>query len=144
MWGSSLAHNGLTGCGRENFLAVHQLEHALSGEFDSVAHGAGLAVLFPAWAKFVYKEKPSRFAQFARRVFDVVDDNDLIAAEKGIEKMSEFFKEIGMPTSLREFGIEKDKLDRLADLCSYGKTRTVKTYITLDYQKMKEIFELCY
>ena len=144
MWGSSLSHNGLTGCGRENFLAVHQLEHAVSGEYDNVAHGAGLAVLFPAWAKYTYKENPERFAQFARRVFDVVDDNDITAAEKGIEKMSEYFKEIGMPTTLREFGIEREKIDRLAQLCSFNKTRTVKTYIPLDYEKMKEIFNLCY
>jgi len=144
MWGSSLSHNGLTACGRENFLAVHQLEHAVSGEYDNVAHGAGLAVLFPAWAKYCYKENPQRFAQFARRVFDVVEDDDIIAAEKGIEKMSEYFKEIGMPSTLREFGIEKDKIDRLAELCSFNKTRTVKTYITLDYDKMKDIFNLCY
>jgi alcohol dehydrogenase YqhD (iron-dependent ADH family) len=50
MWASSLSHNDLTGCGRENALPVHQLEHALSGEYDEIAHGAGLAVLFPAWA----------------------------------------------------------------------------------------------
>jgi len=55
MWASSLSHNDLTGCGRENALAVHQLEHALSGKFDKIAHGAGLSVLFPAWARYVYK-----------------------------------------------------------------------------------------
>ena len=54
MWASSLSHNNLTGCGRINSLPVHQLEHAVSGEYDNVAHGAGLAVLFPAWAKYVY------------------------------------------------------------------------------------------
>ena len=80
MWASSLSHNGLTSCGRENALAVHQLEHALSGEFDHIAHGAGLAVLFPAWERYVYKENIQRFSQFARRVWDVTEENDEKAA----------------------------------------------------------------
>jgi alcohol dehydrogenase YqhD (iron-dependent ADH family) len=60
MWASSISHNDLTGCGRENALCVHQIEHGLSGEFDHIAHGAGLAVLFPAWARFIYKQKAVR------------------------------------------------------------------------------------
>lgn len=143
MWASSLSHNGLTGCGRENYLAVHQLEHALSGEYDHVAHGAGLAVLFPAWAKYVYKTNVKRFAQFARRVWDIVESDDEKAAIKGIEAMSNYFKSIGMPTTLREFNIP-NVAERLADLCTYQKTRTVKSYITLDYKVIKEIFESCY
>ena len=143
MWASSLSHNGLTGCGRENYLAVHQLEHALSGEYDHVAHGAGLAVLFPAWAKYVYKTNVKRFAQFARRVWDIVESDDEKAAIKGIEAMSNYFKSIGMPTTLKEFNIP-NVAERLADLCTYQKTRTVKSYITLDYKVIKEIFESCY
>ena len=70
MWASSLSHNDLTGCGRQNALPVHQLEHALSGEYDQIAHGVGLAVLFPTWAKYIYKHNVPRFARFARRVWD--------------------------------------------------------------------------
>ncbi len=143
MWASSLSHNGLTGCGRENFLAVHQLEHALSGEFDKVAHGAGLAVLFPAWAKYVYKHNTSRFAQFARRVWDIVEEDDSKASLMGIEAMAEYFKSIGMPSTLREFDIPNVP-DRLAELCTFNKTRVIKNYIPLDYQVIKEIFESCY
>lgn len=143
MWASSLSHNGLTGCGRENYLAVHQLEHALSGEYDHVAHGAGLAVLFPAWAKYVYKTNVKRFAQFARRVWDIVESDDEKAAIMGIEAMSNYFKSIGMPTTLKEFNIP-NVAERLADLCTYQKTRTVKSYITLDYKVIKEIFESCF
>lgn len=143
MWASSLSHNNLTGCGRENALAVHQLEHALSGEFDHVAHGAGLAVLFPAWARFVMDANIPRFAQFARRVWDICEEDDRKAAELGITAMADFFKEIGMPSTLREFGIE-DRAERLADLCSFGKTRVVKSYIPLDFDAVKEIFEKCY
>lgn len=144
MWASSLSHNNLTGCGRENYLAVHQLEHAVSGEFDSVAHGAGLAVLFPAWGRYVYRKKPERFAQFARRIWEVDEADDIRAALSGIEKMEEFFGFIGMPLKLREFGIPGDALEGLAELCTYGKKRTVKSYVELDYDVILEIFRSCY
>ena len=144
MWASSLSHNGLTGCGRENALAVHQLEHALSGEFDHIAHGAGLAVLFPAWAKYIYKHNIPRFAQFARRVWDVTESDDEKAALCGIEKMAEYFVSLEMPLKLREFDINTDSMDRLADLCTFGKQRTIKSYVELDYDRIKEIFESCY
>lgn len=144
MWASSLSHNGLTGCGRENFLAVHQLEHALSGEYDHVAHGAGLAVLFPAWAKYVYKHNVDRFAQFATNVFGVIESDPECAAVKGIERMREFFDEIGMPSKISEFGVPKERLDVLADLCTNGKTREIKSFIPLGFEQVKQIFELCY
>ena len=143
MWASSLSHNDLTGCGRGNALAVHQLEHALSGEFDSIAHGAGLAVLFPAWARYMYNKKPERFARFARNVWDVDEVDDIKAAILGIEKMEEFFKAIKMPLKLREFGIE-NCAERLAELCTFNRQRTVKSYIDLDFESIKEIFESCY
>ncbi len=144
MWASSLSHNDLTGCGRENALAVHQLEHALSGEYDYISHGAGLAVLFPAWARYVYHKNTSRFAQFARRVWDVVEEDDEKASLLGIEKMEEFFKLIQMPLNLREFDIDKNSIDKLADLCTFGKTRTIKSYIELNYDDIKNIFNSCY
>lgn len=143
MWASSLSHNDLTGCGRENGLAVHQLEHALSGEFDFIAHGAGLAVLFPAWARYVYEKNIPRFAQFARRVWAVEEDDERVTALRGIEKMEEFFKLIDMPLKLKEFGISKNS-ERLAELCTFGKTRTVKSYMELDFDNIREIFDSCY
>ena len=144
MWASSLSHNDLTGCGRENALAVHQLEHALSGEFDHIAHGAGLAVLFPAWGRYVYRHNIPRFAQFARRVWDVTEADDEKAAVLGIESMAEYFASLGMPVRLRDFGIEGDCMDKLADLCTFGKQRSVKSYVDMDYDVMKAIFESCY
>lgn len=144
MWASSLSHNGLTDCGRENYLAVHQLEHALSGEFDHIAHGAGLAVLFPAWGRYIYRHNIPRFAQFARRVWDVTEPDDETASAMGIEKMSEYFKSLNMPSSLHEFDIPSDCIDRLADLCTYGKQRQIKSFVSLDYDKVKEILRSCY
>lgn len=144
MWGSSLAHNGLTACGRENYLVVHQIEHAVSGEYDSVAHGAGLAVLFPAWGRFIYKHNVKRFAQFARNVWGVCEQDDDKAAILGIDKMQEYFIEIGMPSKLSDFDIPKESIARLADLCTYGKTRTIKSYIPLGDKEIEQILQLCY
>ncbi len=143
MWASSLSHNGLTGCGRQNALPVHQLEHALSGEYDEIAHGAGLAVLFPAWAKYIYKHNIPRFAQFARRVWDCDQADDEAAAQAGIEKMAEYFKSIGMPSRLADFGLGEDCIEKLSDLCTFGKQRTIKSYIDMDFAVVKDIFKLC-
>lgn len=143
MWASSLSHNNLTGCGRINALPVHQLEHAVSGEYDSVAHGAGLAVLFPAWAEYVYKHNIPRFAQFARNVWGVNEPDDKKAAEAGIEAMAQFFKSIGMPTKLNEFGISKDALQKLTDLCTFNGQRTIKSVIELGEKEIRDIFYLC-
>lgn len=143
MWASSLSHNNLTGCGRINSLPVHQLEHAVSGEYDNVAHGAGLAVLFPAWAKYVYTYNIPRFAQFARNVWGVNEVDDKKAAEIGIESMTEFFKTIGMPSTLRELGINLDTIDKLTDLCTFNNTRTVDSVIKLGSKEIKDIFKLC-
>ena len=74
MYKRQLSHNDLTGAGRETFAPCHQIEHELSGMYDHVAHGAGLAVIFHEWAKYVYKAAPERFAQYAKDVFDVAYD----------------------------------------------------------------------
>ena len=144
MWASSLSHNDLTGCGRENALPVHQLEHALSGEFDHIAHGAGLAVLFPAWGRYVLEKNLPRFAQFARRVWGVSEEDDRLAAQAGIEKMAEYFASLGMPQRLSDFDIPKNSLAKLTELCTFGNTRTVKSYVELNQKTIQEIFESCY
>lgn len=144
MWGSSVSHNGLTGCGRTNYLAVHQLEHALSGEYDHVAHGAGLAVLFPVWCRYVYKHNIPRFAQIARRVWDVTEADDEKAAIMGIDAMSEYFTSIGMPSKLGEFGITEDCIDKLADLCTFGGKRKINGYIELGDKEIKEVFKMAF
>lgn len=144
MWASSVSHNGLTGCGRGDFLAVHQLEHAVSGEFTAVAHGAGLAVLFPAWARICCQHNVPRFAQFARRVWDVTTENDEQAAKEGIEAMASFFRFLGMPSTLREFDIPETAIERLCELTTNGGTRVIDSVIPMDDEVVKTIFNSCY
>lgn len=145
MWASSLSHNGLTGCGTIGDWASHQLEHELGGMFD-VAHGAGLAAIWGSWARYVYKEKPERFAQFAVNVMGVT--NDFIHPEKtalaGIHAMEEFYHSISMPTSITELGVELTdaQIDLLAYKCSFKNTRTIGAFKTLDIEDMKEIYKM--
>ncbi|MDE6656421.1 MAG: iron-containing alcohol dehydrogenase, partial [Anaeroplasmataceae bacterium] len=124
LWANSLSHNGLTSCGRSFVMSVHQLEHEVSGMFDTVAHGAGLAVLWPAWAKVAY---PFAKERFERLVYEVLDISPTDSPEQdilnGIEKLKSFFKEIGMPISLKELNITEDDIQKLAYNVTFNHTR---------------------
>ena len=106
MWAGSLSHNGLTGCGiaSGDFMS-HKMEHEMGGMFD-VTHGAGLAALWPSWARYVYKDCLPRFVRFARNVMGVTaDGTDEEVALLGIDAMVDFYHSIGMPASFHELGI---------------------------------------
>lgn len=121
MWAGSLAHNGLTGCGNDGGdFASHALEHEMGGMFD-VAHGAGLAAVWGSWARYVYKDCLPRFKRYALNVMGVKEEGtDEEIARKGIEAMEDFYREIHMPTSIRELGIDPtdDQLKEMAHRCS--------------------------
>ncbi|MGD8113731.1 MAG: iron-containing alcohol dehydrogenase [Sphaerochaetaceae bacterium] len=111
----TVAHNGLVGMGREQDWACHKMEHELSAFYD-IAHGAGLAVLTPAWMEYVYKENIGMFVQFAVNVMGVQGsyrDQESIVFE-GISRLRTFFKNMGLPQSLSELGIGEDKLELMA------------------------------
>ena len=107
MWAGSLSHNGLTGCGaKERDFASHILEHELGGMFD-VTHGAGLAAIWGTWARYVYKNCLDRFVKFAINVMEVEPGaTDEETAIRGIEAMEDFYRRIGMPTSIHELGVD--------------------------------------
>lgn len=144
MWASSLSHNNLMSCGKSYYFPAHKLEHDVSGLYANVAHGAGLAVLFPAWAKFVYRHDVRKFSQFAVRVLGLQmncgkPENTALAA---IEELKDYFKEIGMPTTLAELGVMPEDYERLADLTTDGGTKTVLSYVPLTKQDLLEIYKL--
>ena len=125
MWAGSLSHNGLTGCGTGGGdWACHQLEHELGGQYD-VTHGAGLSALWGSWARYVYKENPERFAQFATNVFHIPCGLDFEkTALQGIQAMEDFFRSIQMPTSLHQLGLDLTDSqihDHAAEYERYGK-----------------------
>lgn len=143
MWANSLSHNGLTGCGRNYFMAVHQLEHEVSGMFDHVAHGAGLAVLWPAWAKYSYKAARGLFKRFAYEVMEIAPTGDLNNdIEASIDKLKSFFKSIGMPTTLRELNVHEDSFEELAMNAMFKGKRILNDIVPIDYEKALEIYKL--
>ncbi len=144
IWASSLSHNGLTGSGKVTFFPVHMMEHDVSGVFDQVAHGAGLAVLFPAWAKYIYKYDVRKFCQFANRVWGIEMNHDHPeeTALRGIETMKNYFKQIGMPTTMKELGIEASDYEAIADKSTNCGQKTVASYIPLTKEDIIEIYKL--
>ncbi len=116
MLSGMVAHNGSLDMGRLGDWASHDIEHELSGVYD-IAHGAGLAIVFPAWMKFVYKHDINRFAQFSNRVFDIdINLNDLEeTALKGIKALEDFFTTIELPTRLSHVNIDDSNLEEMAN-----------------------------
>lgn len=121
MWAGTNAHSDLIGMGRVEDWASHMIEHEISGIYD-IAHGAGLSIVFPAWMKYVYKKNIDRFIQFAVRVWDVDMDfnNPENTALEGIKRITDFFKGIGLPVTLRDAGISDDRLEEMAQKATAG------------------------
>ena len=146
MWGGSVAHNGLTGCGLSDDWATHQLEHELSGMFD-VTHGAGLAAVWPSWARYVYRENVSRFVKFAVNVMGVTNDytDPEGTAIKGIEAMERFYHAIGMPINIRELigrEITDDEIKEMVRKCSRNHTKTQGCFKVLKAEDMEAIYKM--
>ena len=146
MWGSSITHNDLTGCGRGSDWATHMLEHDVSGMYDHVAHGAGLAAIFPSWARYVMDVNVDRFCRLANKLWGI-EQGDMTKkewAEKGIVEFEKHVKSIGMPSCLKELGVEEDKLEEIADMCSNNRTRTIGGFKILDRDDMLNIYKMAY
>ncbi|MGK0465940.1 iron-containing alcohol dehydrogenase [Clostridium sp.] len=143
MWTGTIAHNNLLNTGRVGDWGSHDIEHELSGIYD-VAHGAGLAVIFPAWMQYVYNHDINRFAQFAVRVWNV--ENSFWSPEQtaveGIRRVENFFKSLGLPASLKELGITDDRLEEMASKATKADTATVGNFIKLNKKDVYNILRL--
>ncbi len=141
MWSGSIAHNDLLETGKISDWASHIIEHELSAIYD-IPHGEGLAIIFPAWMKYVYKTNIERFAQFAERVWDVdvcLDNLERTALE-GISRMEDFYRKIGLPVRLNEIGIGDDRFEEMVSKCS--ENGTIGNFKKLDKNDILEIFKL--
>ena len=125
MLNSSLSHNGLTGIGKQFGFVVHPIEHALSGYAPSITHGAGVALIFPAWAEHVYRRDIGKFAHLAEVLFNIKDDDLEKMAIIGIASMRQYFASIGMPTRLSEVGLGEKDIPSLAALATGNNTRMI-------------------
>lgn len=125
MLNSSLSHNGLTGIGKKFGFVVHPIEHALSGYHPDIVHGAGVALIFPAWAEYVRNRDVAKFARLARTLFNENEQNDEKASIIFPARMKEFFSSIGMPTTLKDVGLGKSDIPSLASLATGNNTRMI-------------------
>jgi alcohol dehydrogenase YqhD (iron-dependent ADH family) len=141
-WTATLALNGLNGAGRNGGdWATHMLEHSLSAYFD-IAHGAGLAIVMPAWMKYVYTEKPERFAKFADSIFGINNGSPEKSAIEGIEKLKSFFSEIGAPVSLKDVDIPENMISELA--ANAALRSPFGTLKKIEHEDAREIFQMAY
>jgi alcohol dehydrogenase len=143
LWASTIAHNDLLGTGRIGDWASHGIEHEMSGIYD-MAHGAGLAIIFPAWMRYVYQHDINRFVQFAVRVWDVDMDfgSPETTAVEGIRRLENFFRMIGLPVRFSDIGVSDDRFEEMASKCTAGGTDTVGNFVRLDKGAVNCIYNL--
>jgi len=145
MWSGSLAHNGLIGTGRQADWASHGIEHELSAMYD-IAHGAGLAIIYPAWMKYVYKHDLHRFALFANKVFDIsINENNIEeTALKGINALENFYRSIGMPVRMSEANMKASDIEEMANKATNNGTNTLGSFISLNKEDIVNIYNLAF
>lgn len=143
MWAGMVAHNNLVGVGREQDWASHDIEHELSALYDC-AHGAGLAVIFPAWMKYVMHHDVNRFAQIAVRVWGCNMDflNPENTAREGIKRFEEFLTSIGMPINFRELGAKEEDIELLASKIGLKENKTLGGFVKLNTKDIENIYRL--
>ena len=141
---SSLSHNDLTSIGKKKLLFVHQLEHALSGVYPQVAHAAGLAVLFPAWAKYYVEYDTDKFNQLATNVFDLHNKNKLENAKAGIREIEKLFELLEMPKTYHDLGIDNIDIARLTNIVTDNGSRVIEhPKKDMDKEVVETIFKSC-
>ena len=141
MWAGTLAHNGICGTGKQEDWASHFMEHEVSALYN-VAHGAGLAVIFPAYMAYVARHKPERVAMLACNVLGISREDDAETAAAGIAALKEFFTSLGMPVTFAELGIERPDISRLVQNLHANKGATIGSYYPLSAQDTEKIYQL--
>lgn len=142
MWSGMIAHNGTCGVGNEEDWASHFMEHEISALYD-VTHGAGLAVIFPAWLTWMASLHVEKVAQYAARVWDVPVSEDLKAmALEGVARLKSFFTSIGMPVNFAQLGVEHPDIELLVEHLHANKGEQVGCYVRLGRKETREIYEL--
>lgn len=140
MWASTMAINDVLACGKRTDWESHQIEHQLSAYYD-IPHGAGLAIVGPAYYRAIYPDGLSKFVQFAENVWGISPEGktDEQVALAGIDALEAFYQEIGAPTRLSQVGIDGSWLDKISDSCNLLKGG----YRTLTHGDVKAILTSC-
>lgn len=139
MWSGTLAHNGICGTGRVEDWVSHFMEHEISAVYG-VTHGAGLAVMIPAWLTFMADNKPAKVAQFGRRVFGVKADDDRTAAFEAIKCLTAFFSSLGLPVTFAQLGVPEPDIKLLVKKLHEDKGDVIGGYYKLTAKETEIIY----
>lgn len=142
MWDATMAENRIIKLGKRTDFQCHQMEHQL-GAYTDCNHGAGLAVLHPTYYRHIYKDGLAKFKRFATEVWNISSDGktDEETARAGIDELERFIREIGLPATLQELGINGDvDLKAIADSCAV----VPGSYRKLTQEEIFEIFKECF
>ncbi|MDD6638480.1 MAG: iron-containing alcohol dehydrogenase [Lachnospiraceae bacterium] len=143
MWSSTVGLNHLLTVGKGGAWSVHPMEHELSAFYD-ITHGVGLAILTPAWMRYVLSDETvARFAMYARNVWDIEETDPYRAAQLAIDKTEEFFISLGMPSTLREVGIDHSRFAEMAEEAVRTSGIASRSYVHLAKEDIVKIFEMC-
>ena len=141
MWDATMAENRIIKLGKKTDFECHQMEHQL-GAYTNCNHGAGLAVLHPVYYRHICKAGEKKFARFAANVWGIskLDKADEELAKAGVKALADFIKEIGMPTTLKELGVDENiNLKEIADSCGIVQG----SYKKMSREEILKIFEEC-
>ncbi len=142
-WAGTQAHNGLCGCGRREDWTSHAMEHEISALYPRVPHGAGLAVVMPAWMAFMAHHKPSKVAQLGRRIFGVDERDDRNAAIETVAHLRAFLSTVlRMPATFKDLGIDSPDIDTMVEHLHVNKGETIGGYYRLTAKETRQIYEL--
>ncbi len=143
MWTSSIALNHLFTFGKGGAWSVHPMEHELSAFYD-ITHGVGLAILTPAWMRYVLSDVTvKRFAMYARNVWDVAKEDDYEAAEEGIRLTEQFFVDMGLPMKLSDLGLDDSQFALMASEAVRTSGLAARSYVKLTAEDVEKIYRSC-
>ena len=143
MWTGSIALNHLFTFGKGGAWSVHPIEHELSAFYD-LTHGVGLAILTPVWMRYVLSDTTvKRFAMYARNVLDVKEEDDYAAAGRGIDLTAQFFRDLGLPHTLSEVGIDDSQFALMAEEAVRTSGLSTRSYVKLTARDVEKIYRMC-
>lgn len=144
MWSGTVAHTDICGLGRVQDWTSHNMEHELSALYN-VTHGAGLAVVAPAYMTFMAKHNPRRIVQFAKRVMNVASDfgTDEQIALEGVRLFKAFLTDIHMPVTLAQLGVENPDIPALVAHLHANQGQQFGNFYPMTPQVSEEIYKLC-
>lgn len=143
MWASTVGLNHLLTVGKGGAWSVHPIEHELSAFYD-ITHGEGLAILTPAWMRYVLcDDTVDRFAMYAKNVWNITKTDKYEAANAGIDATEEFFEKMGLPTKLSQVGINSEKFEEMAKEAVRTSGVSSRSYYHLQTEDIIKIFEMC-